>query len=94
MSCPTCGLPTIQRRSGLLVHQDRTRDADHLPVVRLPGDARSDEELQAREREILGILAAAGFEELPLEPVMPAAYRAAGYATMSPLEQRYADGDR
>lgn len=88
MNCPQCAAPTRERRSGLLVHEDRRRDADHLPVVRQPGDPRTDAELQARERQILGILVDAGFEELPAE------YQAAGYGAMSPLEQRYQDGDR
>jgi hypothetical protein len=83
-----CGQPTALRRSGLLVHEDRTRDADHLPPVRQPGETRSDAELEEREREILGHLVAAGFEELP------PAYAAAGYAELGPLEQRYRDGDR
>lgn len=88
MSCPQCGEPTIQRRSGLLVHEDRHRDVDHLPIVRLIGDPRTDEELQEHERQILGILADAGFEELPPE------YEAAGFGRMSPLVQRWHDGDR
>ena len=87
-SCTRCQEPTLIRRSGLLVHVDRTRDADHLPPVRQPGDTRSDEELERREQQIMEILAAAGLEELP------PAYRDAGYGEMSPLEQRRMDGDR
>lgn len=88
MICERCHEPTQLRRSGLLVHADRTRDADHLPPVRQPGDTRSDEELQARERAIMEILAGAGFEELPPD------YAAAGFAGLEPLAQRWLDGDR
>lgn len=87
-TCGRCAEPTIIRRSGLLVHVDRSRDGDHLPPVRQPGDPRTDEQLERREREILEILAAAGIEELP------PAYRAAGYQELDPLTQRYMDGDR
>ena len=87
-TCTRCQEPTLIRRSGLLVHVDRARDGDHLPPVRQPGETRSDEELERRERQILEILAAAGIEELP------PAYRAAGYGELGPLEQRYRDGDR
>lgn len=87
-TCRRCHEPTVIRRSGLLVHVDRARDADHLPPVRQPGDPRTDEQLERREREILEILAAAGIEELP------PAYRAAGYHELDPLTQRYMDGDR
>lgn len=62
MTCTRCGEPTQLRRSGLLAHEDRTRDAGHLPISRQPGDTRTDAELEARERQILGVLQGAGFE--------------------------------
>lgn len=86
MTCTRCQKPTRLRASGLLVHEDRSRDADHLPPVRQPGDTRSDAELEQREREILGHLVAAGFEELPAGA--PPDYWS------SPLGERYLNGDR
>jgi hypothetical protein len=38
VTCTRCQEPTRLRASGLLVHADRTRDADHLPPTRQPGE--------------------------------------------------------
>lgn len=94
-----CGQPTALRRSGLLVHEDRTLDAGHLPPT--PEIGIGTAEIAA----IAGpaIAATAEFErtlaavnatlEEPTDE-LEQAYRAAGYGDMTPLEQRRMDGDR
>jgi hypothetical protein len=86
MRCTACGQPTRLRPSGLLVHEDRTRDADHLPPTPEIGIR-----LHAPEPDAAAVR--------PFNAAMAAleqSYRRAGYTgrPSSALEERRLDGDR